>query len=62
MSGWITALALYLLGMIALHAMGRDLNGGHWQTWKPYAALLIWPVAIAFGVVGDCYDWLRGQR
>lgn len=59
MTGWIVAGALYVIGLVGLHAMVCDISLGHPKEWRSRLNIICWPVTIPFAAAGDVYDRLR---
>ncbi len=60
MIGWFLAAFFYLMGFVAISAMGHDLSTlprsrGVW------VRLVFWPVTAFCGWVGDAYDAIKGD-
>lgn len=62
MAPWIIAIALYVIGFVGLRATVQDAQRSALKTWRAYRNLMLWPVLVPIGAVGDFYDWIRGNR
>lgn len=58
MLGWMTAISLYLLGLAAVSAMGKEISTAP-RSRRTRIRLLLWPPVVFFGWCGDVYDWSR---
>lgn len=56
---WIIVAALYMIGLIGLHAIARDANQGPIKSWRAKVNLLFWPFVVPCAAIGDLYDYLR---
>lgn len=55
----IAIVTLYLTGLVGLHDVVCDLQGGPIRTWRAWAGLVFWPLMVPIAKIGDLYDaWM----
>jgi hypothetical protein len=62
MTPWIAVAALYAIGLIGLHAMARDIQQAPVKGWRARSNLILWPLVVPIGAIGDLCDKIRGDR
>jgi hypothetical protein len=59
---YIVAAWLYIVGLIGLHAVSRDLQQHPIRTVRARLNLLFWPATVACGFILDIYDAIMAIR
>ena len=58
---WTLVAALYVISLIGLHAVARDLQQAPIRTLRARLSLLFWPITIPIAWAGDLYDALASR-
>lgn len=56
----IAIIYLYVIGLISLHAIMRDLNPNQTTT-REWMVILFWPLTIPAALISGLYDAWRGR-
>lgn len=59
MTSAIIILALYILGLVQMMALGNELGASRSGLLTRVLLVVLWPGVIAYSLVWGAYDWLR---
>lgn len=58
----LVIIALYVLGLIMMIALGNEIGVKRYSKLGQILIIVFWPGVMAFAIVWGFYDWLREKR